>query len=145
VIAEAVFKYAGSTYKDLQKLKATVESNGDASALFRTYAKHWGELKGFSLALQTGRNNLGETAVKLNRLIGFSPVLLGNTQVSGIDKSGDYTQDTSETLEGYMLHMLKVQKLMVDSFDVKARSKDVLTGLGDLAKKLGSGSSVEND
>jgi hypothetical protein len=41
--------------------------------------------------------------------------------------------------------MLKVQKLMVDSFDVKARSKDVLTGLGDLAKKLGSGSSVEND
>ncbi|MFT7386928.1 MAG: hypothetical protein ACI8VC_000163 [Candidatus Endobugula sp.] len=145
VIAEAVFKYAGSTYKDLQKLKATVESNGDASALFRTYAKHWGELKGFSLALQTGRNNLGETAVKLNRLIGFSPVLLGNTQVSGIDTSGDYTQDTSDTLEVYMLHMLKVQKLMVDSFDVKARSKDVLTGLGDLAKKLGSGSSVEND
>jgi hypothetical protein len=145
VIAETVFKYAGSTYKDLQKLKATVESNGDASALFRTYAKHWGELKGFSLALQTGRNNLGETAVKLNRLIGFSPVLLGNTQVSGIDKSGNYTQETSETLEGYMLHMLKVQKLMVDTFDVKARSNDALTGLGDLAKKLGSGKSVEND
>ncbi len=145
VIAEAVFKYAGSTYKDLQKLKATIESNGDASAIFRKYAKHWGELKGFSLALQTGKNNLGETAVKLNRMIGFSPVLLGNTQVSGVDKDGNYTQESSETLEEYMLHMLKVQQLMIDQFAVKARANDALSGLGDLAKKLGTGKSVEND
>ncbi len=145
VIAEAVFKYAGSTYKDIQKLKATVENNGDAKEIFRTYAKHWGELKGFSLALQTGKNNLGETAVKLNRLIGFSPVLLGNTQVSGIDSNGAYTQKASETLEGYMLHMLKVQKLMVDAFDVQARNKDALSKLGDLSKKLGTGKSAEND
>ncbi len=145
VIAEAVFKYAGSTYKDLQKLKATVESNGDASAIFRKYSKHWGELKGFSLALQTGQKNLGETAVKLNRLVGFSPVLLGNTQISGIDSDGSYTQKSSISIEEYMLHMLKVQKLMVDDFNVKARSNDALSGLGDLAKKLGSGKSAEND
>lgn len=145
VIAEAVFKYAGSTYKDLQKLKATVESNGDASKIFRKYAKHWGELKGFALALQTGRKNLGETAVKLNRMIGFSPVLLGNTQVSGVDAKGNYTQETSESLEEYMLHMLKVQKLMVDQFDVKARANDALSGISDLTKKLGSNKSVEND
>ena len=145
VIAEAVFKYAGSTYKDLQKLKATVESNGDAAAIFRKYAKHWGEMKGFALALQTGKNNLGETAVKLNRLIGFSPVLLGNTQVKGIDEKGNYTQASSESIEGYMLHMLKVQKLMVDQFGVEARANDALEGLGDLAKKLGSGNSAEND
>ena len=145
VLAEAVFKYAGSVYKDLQKLKATVESNGDASAIFRDYAKHWGELKGFALSLQTGKNNLGETAVKLNRMIGFSPVLLGNTQVTGIDAKGDYIQSTSITMEEYMLHMLKVQKLMVDQFDVKARSKDALASIGDLTKKLGSGKSVEND
>ncbi len=129
----------------MQKLKATVEANGDASAIFRKYAKHWGELKGFALALQAGRKNLGETAVKLNRMIGFSPVLLGNTQVSGIDKNGNYTQETSESLEEYMLHMVKVQKLMVDQFDVKARNNDALSGLGELAKKLGSGKSVEND
>lgn len=145
VIAEAVFKYAGSTYKDLQKLKATVEANGDAAAIFRKYAKHWGELKGFSLALQTGRKNLGETAVKLNRMIGFSPVLLGNTQVSDIDSKGNYQQANSESLQEYMLHMLKVQKLMVDQFDVKARNNDALTGLGELAKKLGTGKSAEND
>ncbi len=145
VIAEAVFKYAGSTYKDLQKLKATVESNGDAAAIFRKYSKHWGELKGFSLALQTGKKNLGETAVKLNRLVGYSPVLLGNTQISGIDSDGAYTQKSSISIEEYMLHMLKVQKLMVDEFSVKARSNDALSGLGDLAKKLGSGNSAEND
>ena len=145
VIAEAVFKYAGSTYKDLQKLKATVEANGDASAIFRKYAKHWGELKGFALALQTGKRNLGETAVKLNRMIGFSPVLLGNTQVSGIDQKGEYIQSSSESLEEYMLHMLKVQKLMISEFGVKAKVNDALAGLGDLAKKIGSGNSAEND
>ena len=145
VIAEAVFKYAGSTYKDLQNLKATVANNGDASKIFRDYAKHWGELKGFSLALQTGRNNLGETAVKLNRMIGFSPVLLGNTQVDAIDANGDYVQAPSESLEDYMLHMLKIQKLMVDQFQVTARANDALASLGDLSKKLGSGNSAEND
>mgnify|MGYP007000164253 len=41
VIAEAVFKYAGSVYGDLEKLKG----GGDAKA-YRKYVKHWGELKG---------------------------------------------------------------------------------------------------
>jgi hypothetical protein len=145
VIAEAVFKYAGSTYKDLQKLNEAIESNGDAAKVFRKYAKHWGELKGFALALQTGKDNLGETAVKLNRLVGFSPVLLGNTQVTGIDAKGNYVQSSSINMKEYMLHMLKVQKLMVDQFGVKARANDVMADLGDLADKLGSGSSVEND
>lgn len=145
VIAEAVFKYAGSTYKDLQKLNEAIESNGDAAKAFRKYAKHWGEMKGFALALQTGKDNLGETAVKLNRLIGFSPVLLGNTQVTGIDAKGNYVQSSSINMKEYMLHMLKVQKLMVDQFGVKARANDVMADLGDLADKLSSGSSVEND
>lgn len=145
VIAEAVFKYAGETYEDIQKLSATIKNNGDASAVFRAYAKHWGELKGFALALQTGNKNLGGTAVTLNRLVGFSPVLLGNTQVSGVDANGQYVQESSISLEEYKLHMLKVQQLMVDEFNVTARSHDGLSSLGDLAKKLGSGSSAEND
>lgn len=145
VIAEAVFKYAGSTYKDLQKLNEAIESNGDAAKAFRTYAKHWSELKGFALALQTGKDNLGDTAVKLNRLIGYSPVLLGNTQVAGLDAKGNYIQASSINMKEYMLHMLKVQKLMVDQFSVQARGNDVMADLGDLADKLSSGNSVEND
>lgn len=145
VLAEAVFHYAGSVFKDLQKLQVIVESNGDASKVFRDYVKHWGELKGFSLSLQAGKNNLGETAVRLNRLIGFSPVLLGNTQVNGIDADGNYTQATSESMEEYMLHMLKAQKLLIDEFGIQARSNDATKSLGDLAEQIGAGSSAEND
>ena len=83
--------------------------------------------------------------MKLNRLVGFSPVLLGNTQVTGIDAKGNYVQSSSINMKEYMLHMLKVQKLMVDQFGVKARGNDVMADLGDLADKLSSGNSVEND
>ena len=75
VIAESVFKYAGSTYKDIVALETIIGANGDTTDAFRKYAKHWGELKGFALALQCGPENLGETAVKLNRMMGLGPVL----------------------------------------------------------------------
>lgn len=144
VIAEAAFKYAGSVYKDLQALEKAVEENGDASAAFRKYAKHWGELKGFALALQTGKNNLGETATRLNKLIGYSPVLLGNTQVSGIDADGEYTQAESESMLEYRLHMLKVQKLLAETYDLQARNGDLLGELGGLLDSLG-GAGAETD
>lgn len=144
VIAEAAFKYAGSVYKDLQALEQAVDENLDAAKVFRQYAKHWGELKGFTLALQTGKNNLGETATKLNRLIGFSPVLLGNTQVEGIDSEGNYKQAPSEDLKEYRLHMLKVQKVLDEKFSLKARNNDMLAKMGDLLDSLG-GSGTETD
>ena len=73
VIAEAAFKYAGSTYKDLDKLQTIIESNGDANKSFKSYAKHWSEMKGFLMALETSGKNLGEVGVKLNRLVGVEP------------------------------------------------------------------------
>lgn len=145
VIAEATFKYAGEVYKDLEKIQLVVESNGDVSKVYRDYVKHWGELKGFSMALQLGRGQLGETESRLNRLIGFSPVLLGDTQVVGIDAKGNYIQGASESMVEYRLHMMKVQRLMVEAFDIKARQHDVLAGMDALAEKLGSGHSSEND
>ena len=84
-LAESVFKYAGSVYKDLTKIKAVMEAKGNTGKLLKKYIKHWGELKGFSLSLQTGKENLGETAVRLNRLIGYGPVLLNSSQVVDID------------------------------------------------------------
>ena len=41
--------------------------------------------------------------------------------------------------------MLKVQKLMVDAFQVKARAKDQLADMSNLAEKLGGSNSSEND
>ena len=140
VIAEAVFKYAGEVYEDMIKLETDPSDKNVA-----TYAKHWGEAKGFALALQCGKNNLGETSVKLNRMMGHGPVLMNSSQVVGVDSMGNYVKDQSLEWDDYKLHMLKIQKLMIDQFDVKARSHDQLTNMSDLAAKLGSSDSAEND
>ena len=95
--------------------------------------------------MQTGRVQLGETAVKLNRLIGFGHVLPNSSQVVDIDRKGNYVKGESSGIEEYMVHMLKVQKLMVDKFDVKARKNDQLAGMAEMLKKLGDGASAEND
>lgn len=144
VLAEAVFKYAGEVYGDLKKLNIILESKGEADKAFADYVKHWGELKGFSLALQTGRQNLGETAVRLNRLIGFGPVLLNSSQVIDVDSDGNYVKGEA-ALGEYMLHMLKVQQLMADTYAVKARNHDMMAELSSLAEKIGGGASAEND
>ena len=145
VLAEAVFKYAGSVYKDLGKLEVILDSGGDPAKAFRAYAKHWGELKGFALALQTGRDNLGETAVRLNRIIGFGPVLLNLSQVTDIDSQGNYVKDESKPLATYRYDMLKLQDLMVSAFGVQARQNDQLAEMESLLEKLGDGASAEND
>jgi len=77
--------------------------------------------------------------------MGFGPVLLNASQVTGIDSNGNYIKDQAQEWNEYMLHMLKIQKLMVDVFDVQARAKDKLADIEDLASKLGSSNSAEND
>lgn len=145
VIVEAVFKYAGSVYADLQQLQNLIETHsGDIQRSYRRYVKHWGELKGFALALQMGSRDLGEISVQLNRLIGYSPVLLGNTQVVGLAK-GQYQQASSISLSEYQMHMIKVQQLMSDQFGIKARSQDVMGDMTALIKQLGDTLSAEND
>ena len=145
VIAESVFKYAGSTYKDIVALETIMDANGDTSETFRKYAKHWGELKGFALALQCGPENLGEVAVKMNRMMGFGPVLLNASQVVGVDSNGNFIKDQAQEWGEFKLHMLKIQKLMVDEFGVTARNNDQLAAMEDLSSSMGSSDSAEND
>ena len=145
VLAEATFKYAGSVYKDMVKLKTIVDAKGDPAKAFRAYAKHWGELKGFSLALQAGKNNLGETATRINRMIGAGPLLLNASQVVDIDSKGNYVRDQGPDWGEYMLHMAKVQKLLIDTFGVKARNNDVTGDMKALSDSLGGKASAEND
>ena len=129
----------------MTKLKTIVDANGDTSKVIKNYIKHWGELKGFSLAPQVGKNNLGETATRLNRLIGFGPLLLNSSQVTDIDRKGNYVRDQSIAWGEYMLHMAKVQKLMVDKFGVKAKNNVISGDIAALAKQLSAGSGAEND
>ncbi len=145
VIAEAVFKYAGSVYKDLEKLQTIVETGGNAGDTFRAYAKHWGELKGFAMALETGGKDLGAVGTRMNRLIGYGPVLLGGGQVNGIDADGNYQIGGTQDLGGYMVHMLKLQKLMDDTFDLQAKKNDATGDLDQLVNSLSEGAYSEND
>ena len=145
VIAEAAFKYAGSCYKDLEKLRTIVESNGDASKAFSAYGKHWGELKGFLMALETSGRSLGEAGVRMNRLVGYGPVLLGGGQVTGIDSDGNFLIGGNRSMGEYQVHMVKLQKLLGDTFKLKARKNDVTGEMDDLLKSLGSSRAAEND
>ena len=144
VLAEATFKYAGSVYKDINKMKEAT-SDEDKAKAYRAYGKHWGELKGFAMALQSGKNNLGATAVSLNELIGFGPVTADNSYVTGVDADGNFVKERKKTWGDYQLHMLKVQQLMVDTFGVDARAHDKLADIEALAGKLGEASSAETD
>ena len=145
VIAEAAFKYAGSCYKDLEKLRTIVESNGDASKAFAAYGKHWGEMKGFLMALETSGRDLGAAGVRMNRLVGYGPVLLGGGQVTGIDASGNLQTGGNRSMGEYQVHMIKLQKLLGDTFDLKARKNDATAQMDGLLKSLGTSRSAEND
>ena len=110
-------------------------------------------LKGFALSLHTSGQNLGELGVRIDRLIGFSPVVggvspanisLNASKVSGVDASGNFTM-AKANVDGYMVHMLKLQKLMEEEFGVAAKNNDKLSGISNLAEVLGSGDSAEND
>ena len=154
VIAEAVFKYAGSVYSNIEAVKATMGGNmwqvngsteqAEHQAALRKYAKYWGELAGFSLSLHTSGVNLGEIGVKMDRLVGMGPVMPDGTQVNGMS-NGAYTLAGGKTMDGFAVHMLKLQNLMVEEFGVEARNNDKISGISNLAELLGSGNSAEND
>lgn len=138
VLAEATFKYAGSVYKDIEKIRA--DKNNIPDDVYRDYIKHWGELKGFAMALQTGRENLGGTAVRLNRLIGYGPPSRDETVVTGIDADGNFLKEGKMSWNTYQLNMLKVQDLLAKEFGLEARKNDGTENLADLIKTLDSDS-----
>ena len=97
------------------------------------------------MALQTSGRDLGETAVRLNRLIGFGPVLLGGGQVAGIGSDGLLTVSGERSMGEYMVHMIKVQALLADRFGLEVKKNDVTDQMSELVESLGESKSVEND
>lgn len=145
VLAEAAYKYAGETYKDLVKLITIVESNGNANKVFKDYSKHWSEMKGFLMAMQASGTDLGGVAVRLNRLVGFGPVLLGGNQVTGINSDGDFETGGDKSLGDYQVHMIKVQQVLTENFKISAKQHDVTANMSNLLESLGESKSAEND
>lgn len=144
VLAEATFKYAGSVYKDISALTEAADDAARAKA-YRKYVKHWSELKGFAMALQSGKNNLGKTAVHLNRLIGYGPVTLDGTFVSGLDADGNFEKNRKMSWNSYQLHMLRVQELLANSFGIEARANDQTAELAGLVDSLSGDGGAETD
>jgi hypothetical protein len=110
----------------------------------RKYAKYWGELKGFALSLHTSGQNFGELGARIDRLVGFGPVVNGS-KVTGVDAGGNYFVLAEANADKEMVHMLKLQKLMVDEFGVTAKNNDKLAGIANISEVLGAGDSAEND
>ena len=97
------------------------------------------------MALETSGRSLGEAGVRMNRLVGYGPVLLGGGQVTGIDSDGNFLIGGNRSMGEYQVHMVKLQKLLGDTFNLEARKNDVTGEMDDLLKSLGSSRAAEND
>ena len=97
------------------------------------------------MAMQAGKNNKSDTYDRLNRMMGFGPLMPNLSQVIGIDSSGDYIKDQGSSIGYYKLHMLKIQKLLVDKYGIKAKVNDATGGMAALIEKVGTKKSAEND
>ena len=109
------------------------------------YLKHWGELKGFAMALQADPDNKSDTFNRMNRMMGFGPLMPNLSQVVGIDSSGNYIKDQGSSIGYYKLHMLKIQNLMADKYALKAKVNDATGGMAALLEEVGTKKSAEND
>lgn len=81
----------------------------------------------------------------MNKLIGFGPVTLNDKYVTGVDADGNFKMDRRRSWGDYQLHMLKVQKLMVDTFKVEARVNDGTENLAKMLKELDAELNAETD
>ena len=97
------------------------------------------------MAIQSGRKNLGPTAVEMNKLIGFGPVTADNSYVTGVDGNGNFVRDRKMTWSDYQLNMLKIQKLMADTFGVKSRGNDMLNELAKMSASADADTNAETD
>ncbi len=67
------------------------------------------------------------------------------SQVIDIDSQGRYVKDQGSSWGEYMLHMLKLQKLLSEEFPISVLSNNMMEDISSLAGTLGDGASAEND
>ena len=65
--------------------------------------------------------------------------------MTGLDGDGNFVRERRRGWRDYQLHMLKVQKLMVDTFGVESRVNDGLATLEELSDALYNESNAETD
>ncbi len=126
VFAEAVFKYAGESYEEAEKLDSGAETDPSE------YYKVWSELKGFMMALQYGGANSTmnkDKFMEIDALIGYGPVMPDGRQVSGSAPGTPpiplvYEYFENQSLTDYMAKLQEVQVLIDDLYTLKVRLYD---------------------
>jgi hypothetical protein len=115
VFAEAVFKYAGKSFEEIEKLESGTSTDA------KKYYSVWSETKGFMLALQYGGANSKIDKTKfeeIDNLIGFGPVHQDGKQVNGLEageNAESFTLGTGNSLADYKAKMVEVQQ-KIDAF-----------------------------
>lgn len=66
-------------------------------------------------------------------------------QVAGIDADGNYTMGDAVSMGDYAVNMIKVQRLLAESFDLKALKNDATAELHDVMESLNESQSAETD
>ena len=59
--------------------------------------------------------------------------------------AGAYEVAANQSMEDYMIDMLRLQKLIAGEFGIKAMNNDQLAGIANLSTILGGSESAEND
>jgi len=124
VIAEAVFKYAGVSFEQIEALEAGTTTDP------KEYYKVWGELKGFMLSLQYGGpNSIIDKAnfEDIDNLIGLGPVMMNGQQVNGIaagENATTFTLSEGNSVADYKAALVEVQKKVDALYSLKAKQYD---------------------
>jgi len=124
VFAEAVFKYAGESFEEIENLESGASSDP------KTYYSVWSEMKGFMLALQYGgaKSKMDKTHFEeIDNLIGFGPVQQNGKQVTGIqagENAESFTLGAGNTLADYKANMVEVQQKIDALYELKAKQHD---------------------
>ena len=119
-IAEAVYKYAGLSYNDINDYNANPTEKE-----LRDYIHHWSEGKGMMLALQYGGPKAMMTKEKfeeIDNLLGFGPVLPDGSQVIGV--SGNTFQKSAAgttSLADYQAALKQVQMKLDEFYELKTK------------------------
>ncbi len=129
VLAEAVYKYAGTAHSTL----ATLQLDPTNTTKQKAYYKQWGELKGFMLSLQYGGVNSKINKAKfveIDNLVGFGPVLANGSQVTGVTGNtfvvtalASGTADAA--VDAYQVKLKSVQTKLNAFYTLKVKQKTI--------------------
>jgi len=127
VIAEAVYKYAGSSYNDIETYQTSMSTDD-----LKTYYHHWAEGKAMMLSLQFGgsESKIDKANFEdIDNLWGYGPVTADGSQVNGVSGNSftksDAPADAQAALDAYQENMKMVQQKLDALYSLKVKQNEI--------------------